>query len=175
MSCKKKACGCTDTGLVTATPCEHDTPDCPNPDPCSETFSSSCVIYNKDTIVSTGINKGDNMSNILQIVSLWLTNPLCITPGATCKSVIGVQSSVITSTAVKLIWSLNGVTPTNSQVEYKLASAGSWSLNTLLAGSTLTDTIVGLTPNSEYHFRVNAICPGPSSCYSVTISVTTNV
>lgn len=46
-TCKaKKPCGCEDTGLTTPSPCEHDTPQCPDPDPCCEIWDAQCVQYN---------------------------------------------------------------------------------------------------------------------------------
>jgi hypothetical protein len=172
--CKTNDCGC-EKGLTTATPCEHNTPVCPNPDPCSETFSSNCVIYDKDTIVDIGVVKGDSMSNILQLIALHLTNPTCIGTGASCSSVIGLQSTSKTSISVSLGWTIYGSNPTNFQVEYKQASSGTWLLAPLLVGTATSHTVAGLTSNTDYHFRVASICQGPSTCYSVTILVKTNV
>lgn len=173
MSCKKKPCGCEDEGLTTNTPCGQGNSDCPDSDPCTETFDSCCIIYNRDSIVDTGIDKGDSICEALQIMSLWVTNPICVTPGSTCKSVIGLRSTQITSSAVQLVWALNGVIPTNLQVEYKLATATSWTLGPSMSGTVLTYTVAGLAANTDYHFRVNAILPS-CNCYSVTIQVKTN-
>lgn len=170
--CKKTKCGCEDQALTTNTPCGSG-PDCQDSDPCTETTDACCTIYNRDTIVDTDINKGDNLCEILQIMSLWVTNPTCVTPGSTCKSVIGLRSTAITTTAVQLVWSLNDFTPSNIQVEYKLASSPTWTLGPSLAGNILTYTVAGLTANTDYHFRVNSI-NSPCNCYSVTILVKTN-
>lgn len=171
MSCKTKKCGCEDKGLNTPTPCIHDTFECPNPDPCPETFSADCVIYTKDTIVDTGILNGSSLSNNLQIISLWLTNPLCMDPNAACKSVPYLYSTTITPTTIKVGWTPNGV-PVNYQVEYKLATSPTWTLNPLIPNTQFTDTIGGLTPDTNYHIRVNSLCSG-INCYSVTILVKT--
>lgn len=168
--CKTKRCGCEDKGLHTPTPCIHDTFECPNPDPCGETFSACCIIFNRDTIVDTGIMAGDSLCNIVQLMSLWLTNPACVNPNSLCKSVLGLSSITISPTTIKVGWSPNG-TPINYQVEYKLASAVTWTLNPLLPNTQFTDTVGGLTPNTDYHIRVNSMCG--SSCYSVTILVKT--
>jgi hypothetical protein len=171
MSCKTKKCGCEDVGLTTPTPCIHDTFECPNPDPCPETFSTGCTIFTKDTIVDTGINQGDNMSNILQIMTLWLTNPLCMIDGATCKSPLAFASKVISPTTISVVWTANG-TPSSYQVEYKLAGALTWILRPAVANTVFIDAIGGLVPNSQYEIRVKSIC-GVQICYSVTILVTT--
>jgi len=172
--CKKKPCGCEDSGLTTPTPCVHDSLACPGADPCSETFSTDCLIYNKDSIVDIGILKGDNFTNILQIISLWLTNPVCMIPGSTCRSVLNLQSQVITNTAIKIGWVSAGTTPLSFQVEYKEQSATSWSSNPTIANNIFSDTISGLTANTTYMIRVNSICSVSQSCYSVTILVKTN-
>lgn len=68
--CKTKKCGCLDTGLTTPTPCAHDTPECPNPDPCSETFSDCCIVHNGDGIAELNIQTGDRVCDIWQKIAL---------------------------------------------------------------------------------------------------------
>jgi hypothetical protein len=82
--CKTKKCGCIDTGLVTQPPCIHDTPECPNPDPCSETFSDCCVVHDGDGIADLNIQTGDRLCDILQKISLAISNA---GGGATIESV----------------------------------------------------------------------------------------
>jgi hypothetical protein len=173
--CKKKKCGCEDQGLTTPTPCIHDTFNCPNPDPCPETFSSCCVIFNRDTILDTGINNGDNLCTILQKISLWITNPNCANPNSTCQSPLGFYSSMVSPTTIKLNWSPVGA-PGSYQVEYKKTTDMTWLQNPAVANTVFTDTIGGLTPNTAYMIRVKAVCDAndpPTQCYSVTILVTT--
>ena len=38
-------CGCIPQGLTTPNYCPNDTPTCPEPSPCNETFDADCVIY----------------------------------------------------------------------------------------------------------------------------------
>lgn len=171
-TCKTKKCGCEDKGLHTPTPCIHDTFDCPNPDPCAETFSDCCVVHNGDGIVDLGIPEGARLCDILQIITLFLTNPGCINPNSICKSVLGLHSIFITGTTVKVGWSIIG-TPISYQVEYKLASSLTWTLNPPLGVGATTDTIGGLTVNSDYYIRVVSLCDRESACYSVTIHIKT--
>jgi len=81
-NCKHNVpCGCDDVGLTTpSVPCTTGTPECPTPDPCPETFCAGCVVYCGDSILDVGITKGDRLDVILQRISLFLTNPGCITP-----------------------------------------------------------------------------------------------
>lgn len=174
-NCKHTSpCGCADKGLTTNPPCAVNTPECPNPDPCSETFSDECILHSGDTIVDLDIKKGDRLSDILQKMTLLLTNSACILPGAVCQSPVGFGSTAIYTSSVKLAWD---ATPnaTSYQVEYKTVAALTWTLNTPVAQSTFpTDTIGGLLPNTEYHIRVRAICGiEPTTCPSVTILVKT--
>jgi len=251
-------CGCDDVGFSSPPPCGTGTPECPTPDPCPETFCAGCVVYCGDSIVDMGINKGDRMDVIIQMLSLYLTNPGCITPvttgaitslvittaglgytasssfpntpllggtgtGAigtvvtgtngeilsvtvttpgtgytegdvlvpdagvvgtpstvaaftisiiTCKSILGLHSTAITSSTIALAW-LADISSINYQVEYKLASATSWTLNPLVGPiANPVDTIGGLLADNDYHIRVNNIC-SLGTCYSVTILVRT--
>lgn len=169
--CKTKPCGCADTGLTTPNPCVHDSPECPFPNPCAESFSDCCAIHDGPTIVDTGIMQGDSLCNILQIMSLWATNPTCMQQGGTCRSPLALAPSTITPASIKVGWTCP-IVPLNFQVEYKLTTVLSWTVNPMVSGTTLTDTIGGLTPNTYYHIRVSALC-GTSSCYSVTLIVQT--
>lgn len=62
-------CGCEDTPLSTPPPCETGTPDCPEPDNCSETFRTECIVWMGDdlicnsTVVATA---GDRMDIVFQ-------------------------------------------------------------------------------------------------------------
>lgn len=170
--CKNKPCGCEDQALTTNTPCAQDTPECPNPDPCAETFSDCCIVHANDTIVDLDIKQGDRLCDILQKITLMFTNPGCITPGSPCLSVLGLVSTLITSNTVKVKW-LPSSTATSYIVEYKPSTSFTWTLNppVPLSGNPV-DTIGGLTPNTDYDIRVAAICPS-GTCYSVTIKVKT--
>jgi len=169
-TCKTKPCGCLDVGLTTPTPCEHDTVSCPDPDPCPETFSDDCVVHTGDPIVELGINTGDRLSNILQLIALWYTNPSCVQPGVACSSPLGLHSIAITTTTVKVGWNPT-TTATAYEVEYREINTLSWTVNPQV--TTTVDTIGGLLPNASYYIRVKPVCALPSLCYSVTILVKT--
>jgi len=162
-----KPCGCNDTYIKTTSPC--DIPVCPSPSPCSETFSTDCAIYTGDNIVDLDIQYGDPMSNVIQKFALLITNPGCAFPTSPCQSVVGFNSSSVSSTAVKLVW-MQAINATNYQVEFRKKTATVWTQNP--AVTTLYDTIGNLTPDTEYYIRVNSICSG-GVCTSLTISITT--
>jgi len=89
-----------------------------------------------------------------------------------CRSILGLHSTSITSSTIKLAWLAND-TAVSYQVEYKLATATSWLLNPAVApNANPVDTIGGLLANTDYYVRVNNICQG-GACYSVTILIKT--
>ena len=89
-----------------------------------------------------------------------------------CSAVLGLHTTVITPTTITLAWLAN-TSATAYQVEYKLASATSWTLNTSILPTTYpTDMIGNLLPDTDYHIRVSNICAG-GACYSVTLIVRT--
>lgn len=172
MDCKTKKCGCLDTGLTTPTPCAHDTLACPNPDPCSETFSDCCVRHSGDTIVDINILKGEPLCVTLQKLALLITNPGCILPGATCQSTVNFHSTSISSSTINLAWDAVTVA-TSYTVEYREISALSWLLNPSVAILAYpVDIVGGLLPSTSYYLRVNTICAS-GTCYSVTLLITT--
>ena len=151
MTCKTKKCGCLDTGLTTPTPCVHDTPECPNPDPCSETFSDCCVIHSGDSIVDIDIPQGEPLCQTLQKLVLYITNPGCISSGAACQSALNFHSTLISPITIELAWD-TVPTATSYIVEYREISALSWLLNpAVLPAAFPTDTIGGLLPNTSYY------------------------
>ncbi len=164
-----KPCGCSDQALTTQAPCETGTLTCPTPDPCPETFRAGCVVYTGDTIVDLGLKRGERLDVILQRLTLMITNPGCVSAGSTCLAVVGLLSSSITSTTVDLTW-IPVSTAINYTVEYKLATALAWTITTPV---TAPEAVLGgLTPDTDYHIRINAICAA-GSCYSVTIQIKT--
>ena len=168
--CKTKGkCGCEDKGLTTNSPCAQDTQSCPTGDPCPETFSAACVAYTGDELPELGITQGERLDTILQKLILALTNPGCAYPGNSCLSVIGLASTAVTSTTAKFKW-LASSTATSYSVEYRTTTSGTWLINP--STTLLTDTISGLTANTEYYVRVNTTCSS-GNCYSLTIKIKT--
>lgn len=171
--CDKKLCGCADKAQPVAPPCGQDTDYCPQPERCGEVFSANCVVYDGDTMVDANIFQGDRMDVILQKLVLWITNPTCIDTTGNCISPVGFRSTYISQSIVKLTW-LPGTGASLYYVEYKLASAPSWTGLVPVPSTTTEYTITGLLPNSEYYMRVYSACPGSGQlCYSVTLSITT--
>jgi trimeric autotransporter adhesin len=86
------------------------------------------------------------------------------TTAAVCNAPATASSSSVTSNSATVSWSaVTGAVSYN--VDYKLASATTW---TVLAANTtaLSANITGLTPASNYSFRVNTNCSGSTSTYT---------
>lgn len=173
--CKKRKCGCKDVGFTTplTPPCDTNTADCPGKETCAEVFDAQCIVWNGDPIVDAGITTGMRMSEIIQRLVLFATNPSCIQPDAECQSPLNLKVISRSTNTVTVQWDDSGAD--SYEVEYKLASDSSW---TVMTATTLNQQVVGLlTAGEEYHIRVNGICSSASpstNCYSLTISAETN-
>lgn len=168
-------CGCGDTPLTSKPSCGNS--PCPEPDLCPETFCDGCVVHCGDTIVGLGIEQGMRLDVILQQLALNILMPSCAQSGNPCNAPLGLASSNVMSTTMDVSWLPITTAVQQYEVEYKLASSASWSLNgpiVPVGGETLfTDSIIGLIPDTEYHVRVLAVCSNTEACYSVTILVKT--
>lgn len=180
--CKNAPCGCEDQGLTTGTPCAQDTPSCPNPDPCAESFSDCCVIHNNDSFFyyideftpnGLTINQGDRICEILQKLMIANENPACVDPTNSCNSVVGIQSTAITSTSIAIKWN-PAVGATGYILQVKLATDPTFT-NTALPSTASTASIGGLLPNTDYHIRIATVCTNPPDpdCFSVTLIIKT--
>lgn len=90
---------------------------------------------------------------------------------ATCGTVSGLASSNISSTAATVSWAaLSGAN--NYDVDYKLASSGTW-INATTATTSLSVNISGLTQSSVYDWRVRANCTGATGAYAQAQFTTT--
>ncbi len=86
------------------------------------------------------------------------------TAPATCGTVTGLASSAITSSGATVSWSaLSGAN--NYDVDYKLASSGTW-INSITATTSTSRATSGLTANSLYDWRVRANCTGATGAYA---------
>jgi hypothetical protein len=124
------------------------------------------------TTPGVGYTEGDYLAPDTSIVGIPSVGAIFQISIATCKSVLGLASTAISETVIKLAW-LTEPAATQYEVEYKLASATSWLINPPVAQTALpTDKIGGLVSGQDYHIRVKSTCPN-GVCYSVTILVRT--
>jgi len=69
---------------------------------------------------------------------------------------------------VTLAWT-PGVGSTSQSVQYKLASASTWTTFSTVSGTTATVNVTGLSDNLIYDFRITTACNGGTSTVSPTV------
>jgi Metallo-peptidase family M12B Reprolysin-like/Secretion system C-terminal sorting domain/Fibronectin type III domain/Bacterial pre-peptidase C-terminal domain len=95
------------------------------------------------------------------------------TTTAPCNAPSGLGTSAITSSSATVSWSAVGGA-SNYDVDYKLASSGTW-INSISGTSSTSRTISGLSASSLYDWRVRTNCTGSSSSYTQAQFTTTAV
>jgi hypothetical protein len=87
---------------------------------------------------------------------------------ATCATPSSLASSSITATTASLSWSsIAGAT--NYNIQYRVVGASTWTTTT---ATVTTKSLTGLTANSNYEFKVQAVC-SVTGVYSATANFTT--
>jgi len=146
---------------------------CPTPEICSEFYNMCCVVYNGPTIVDLDpfiIETGDTLCNIME---KYILNQIdgCIDPTGPCLSTTGLSVGNVTSSSITVNWTSN---PTATSYQLLVATSLSGPFTQPNPTTTLlTDTLIGLTPNTEYYIRVINTCDVEQACLSVTIKVRT--
>lgn len=166
-------CGCKDGPFTTAPgcPCPPDL-NCPIPQKCVEKIDSACIFLNDYALVDTGLPQNVTLEQIIQMFSLWFTNPGCITPASGCQSVPYVYPTQITSSSIAIAWNPSP-TATMYQVEWKHISQAVWTLMPFQFTPTPNVAVITpLLPADTYFVRVNTICSA-GNCYSVTLRINT--
>lgn len=170
-NCSKTKCTC-DSYLTTPPACPSGV-GCPTPEICSEFYNMCCVVYNGPTIVDLNpfiIETGDTLCNIME---KYILDQLggCVDPTGTCLATTGLSVSNVTSSAITVSWTSNP-TAVNYQLSVATSLAGPYT-SPNVATTLLTDTLIGLTANTEYYIRVVTACASGGPCNSVTIRVRT--
>jgi hypothetical protein len=132
-----------------------------------------CVVYNGPTIVDLNpfiIETGDTLCNIMEKYILDQIGG-CVDPTGTCLATTGLSVSNVTSSAITVSWTSNP-TAVNYQLSVATSLGGPYT-SPNVATTSLTDTLIGLTANTEYYIRVVTACASGGPCNSVTIRVRT--
>jgi hypothetical protein len=132
-----------------------------------------CVVYNGPTIVDLNpfiIETGDTLCNIMEKYILDQIGG-CVDPTGTCLATTGLSVSNVTSSAITVSWTSNP-TAVNYQLSVATSLGGPYT-SPNVATTLLTDTLIGLTANTEYYIRVVTACASGGPCNSVTIRVRT--
>jgi hypothetical protein len=84
-----------------------------------------------------------------------------------CLSPFNLEFSNITTTSVTLGWD-GSANVVSYNIEFKLPADLTWNLLPPVVAPTNNATIIGLTPDTVYEFRINAVCT-TTTCYSLTV------
>lgn len=172
--CKSDRCGCGDVPLNMPNAYSNDPTICPpNSEKCSEVFDMACICYQGDDIVELDIKKGTRLDEVLQKLVLAITNPGCsdFFDETACQSPLNLTIANLLTTSFNISWDAVA-SATSYSVEYKDANTTTWLIQPAVTAPIVNDTIVGLTPDTVYDIRVNAIC-ATSTCYSLNIRIKT--
>jgi len=176
MACTKcntsNKCGCKDVPFNMPLTYSNNPTVCPvDSEKCTEVFDMGCICYQGPDIVELNILQGSRLDEVLQKLILAITDPGCATfsnPTA-CQSAINILIENITTTSFQISW--DAVTSaTGYSVEYKASTSLTWLVRPTVV--TLTDTLVGLTPDTIYDIRINTIC-ALGTCYSLNLRIKT--
>ena len=74
----EKDCGCIPTGMTTPSYCPSDTPPCPEPAPCNETFDSNCIVYTGEDLPCIDVTTGDSVQTIITTLNDLLEPFFCL-------------------------------------------------------------------------------------------------
>ena len=145
----------------------------PDSEPCSEVFDMACICYQGDDIVELDIKKGTRLDEILQKLVLGITNPGCTDffDPLVCQSPLNLTVSNLTTSSLEISWD-TVASAVSYSVEFKEAISLVWLIQPIITAPVVSNTIVGLTPNTVYDIRVNAICAA-GNCYSLNIRIKT--
>ena len=85
----------------------------------------------------------------------------------------GVAAVAASSSQINLSWTDNSANETGYAIERKTGQAGAWGLIATVAANTTSYANTGLTPATQYLYRVRANSPAGNSGYSAEAAVTT--
>jgi hypothetical protein len=161
-------CGCKDTALTTAPPCETTGP-CAG-EKCAEVFCDECIGHCKDDLIVTientdlDIPNGTRLNVIWQRLAIAITDPECAKLAA-----VGLCITDVTSTSVTIAW-VPG-TSSQYQIAYDSPTCPSSGTSPELGNSVTTYTLTGLLPGEEYIFEIIPI--GNEPCPTIKIKTKT--
>lgn len=159
----RKKCGCSDKPLSTSN-C-NPLSECGVPNPCPECFDMHCISYSGPDIPGLGIQTGDRLDEIINILILYNTNPGCVTGASGCTSPLNLYLDNITAYTATLHWTLvNGAT--GYTVESKNINDVSWTVYPSVGATVSQSEILNIEPEGTYQVRVTSNCTG-GSCVSI--------
>lgn len=175
--CKKKPCNCNDVPKIT--PDGYHTASSAGGIVPSQYYPANGVVYPTSAqvpyqrVFEVPVETGSTAVDVYQSLILLQTNPSCIEDMPDCQSPVGVIVASVTTTTAVVVW-----TPNETALTYSIKASvdGANVFNATVASTVSTYEMTGLSPDTEYHITVGAVCDpelDPSTCTSVTIVVNT--
>ena len=148
-TCNTGECGCIPQGLTTPNYCPSDSPTCPDPIPCSETFDSACIYYTGADITCYDITTGTSVEEVITTLATALSPFVCIV----CPTMF---SPATTATGVSLtptlIWNnVLGATSYDVYFGTNVLSLTLVSTDNLLNSYTISTPLIN---NTVYYWKV---------------------
>lgn len=171
-NCQATPCGCTETTLTSPV-----TTVCNNAEPCEEITNFECVNYTGNDIYTLGINTNDRLDVVFKKMALYLTNPSCYNPSATCQSIKDFEILDIKTTEASIFWSYPPAPAaiTAVKLEYSIDPTFVSGVVQVPLASTYTQwTIINLLANTTYYVRIKSSTSlSVDCCTSITLSFKT--
>jgi hypothetical protein len=108
----KDECSCIPKGVTTPNYCISDTPLCPEPAPCSETFNSACIVYTGAGDTCLQISPGQSVQDVIGALIDYLS-VLCDDPALTQAYTTIQDEGIDLPQQFKINFKGNGVVATN--------------------------------------------------------------
>lgn len=171
-NCISTPCGCTETALTSPV-----TTVCNNAEPCEEITAFECVLYTGNNIYDIGINNGDRLDVVIKKLALYLTDPTCYDPIATCQSIKDFEILDIKTTECTVFWSYPAAPAAITAVQLQYSTDPTFVTGTVsvdLANTYTQYTLINLLANTTYYLKINSSTSSSANCCtSITLSFKT--
>lgn len=171
-NCNNKPCGCEDTKLTSPI-----TTYCKNQEPCEEAVFTECVEYNGNDIVDIQINSGERLDETIKKLVLYLTNPTCFDPTATCQAIKNFEVLGITSSEATVYWDIPAAPAALTAVTVEYSTDPTFATGVAADATGLTEyKMINLINFTDYYIRFKTSTDGnPDCCTSITLKFKTLV
>jgi hypothetical protein len=132
-------------------------------------WSTSVTVNSPATLIFRVYSFGAKKSSGTEQIANLVINGTVSSTQTSCGVTAGLSATNITSSSITLSW--NAVSgATSYKIHYHVSGSATWTTTT---SSTSSVSISGLTASTGYGFRVQTVCSGGTSAYSLPATFTT--